>query len=216
VPAAAAEDTFRLQERFAADDQYRVVARSEVSGTLTVPPEMGKPAPAPLKISGDSAIEYSERILTVAPDGQVRKTIRQCTRMDVRRDVGGRPQESTLRPAVRRLVLLREGRAKAPFSPDGPLTWGEIDLVRSDVFVPSLGSLLPANEVRIGDSWTAGEEAVRELTGLITLDDGKLECRLEAIQTEGTRRVARIGLIGAVSGTNDDGSNRQQLTGHFL
>jgi hypothetical protein len=213
---AVAQDTYRLQERFAVDDQYRVSTRSEVSGTLTLPPEMGKPAPAPFKMTGDSAIEYSERILAVTTEGQVRKTVRQCTRMDFRRDVGDRPQESTLRPAVRRLVVLREGQAKAPFSPDGPLTWGEIDLVRTDVFVPALGGLLPANAVRIGDVWTAGDDAVRELTGLTTLDEGKLECRLEAVQQEGQRRTARVGVSGAVRGTNEDGANRQQLTGHFL
>ena len=52
------------------------------------------------------------------------------------RKMGDDPQESTLRPGVRRLVVLRSRSAKVPFSPDGPLTWGEIDLIRTDVFNP--------------------------------------------------------------------------------
>ena len=102
-----------------------------MSGSLTLPEEKGKPAPPPLTIRGNSAIEYDERILGLTANGQVRKTIRICGRVDFQRTVGDKPQESSLRPAVRRLVLLRESRdKKAPYSPDGPLTWGEIDIIK--------------------------------------------------------------------------------------
>ena len=140
-----------------------------------------------------------------------------CQRVDFRRTVGDRPQESSLRPAVRRLVLLREARdKKAPFSPDGPLTWGEIDLIRTDTFVPALLGLLPAEAVKPGENWVAGTEAVQELTGLLSLDEGKLECRLEQITPPGQPRQARVALAGTVRGMTADGTSRQQLKGHYL
>ena len=120
-------------------------------------------------------------------------------------------------PAVRRLVLLREGRdRKAPFSPDGPLTWGEIDLIRTDVFVPALAGLLPAAAVKPGDAWTASVDTVQELTGLKSVDEGTLDCRLEGFSMQGARRLARVALTGTVRGMSEDGTSRQQLKGHFL
>jgi hypothetical protein len=211
--SAKADEPVRLQERFIAGDQYSVKSRSDVSGTLTLPAEKGKAAAQPLTIRGDSAIEYDERVLGLTAKGDVQKTVRICRRVDFRRTVGDKPQESRLRPAVRRLVLLRDGiDKKAPFSPDGPLTWAEIDLIRTDIFVPALVGLLPDTAVKAGDSWTASTEAVQELTGLKSLDDGKLECRLEQV----VRRQARIALSGTVRGMTDDGTSRQQLKGHYL
>jgi hypothetical protein len=213
---ARADEPVRLQERFPVGYQYHVSTRVDLSGTLTPPPEKAKAAPRPVAMNGDSAIEYDERVLAVAPDGRVTKTARFCRRMDFRRTVAGRPQQSSLRPEVRRLVLLRHNNTEVPFSPDGPLTWGEIDLVRTDVFTPALASLLPEGPVRAGDRWTASTAAVQELTDMERIDEGKLECRLEGVITRGTRRQAKVTFHGEVRGTNEDGASRQQLQGHYL
>jgi hypothetical protein len=136
--------------------------------------------------------------------------------MDFQRTVAGRPQQSSLRPEVRRLVLLRHENTEVPFSPDGPLTWGEIDMVRTDVFTPALAGLLPAGAVRVGDRWAASRAAVQELTDLERLDEDKLECRLEGVVTRGPRRQAKVAFRGEVRGTNEDGPTRQVLQGHYL
>src|SRR5207302_5852533 len=116
--------------------------------------------------TGKSAIEYDERVLTADTDGQVQKTFRIYRRIDFQRKVGDRPQESTIRPSVRRLVVLRHENAEVPFSPDGPLTWGEIDLVRTDVFTPALLGLLSEKAVNLGDRWKASKAAIQELTDM--------------------------------------------------
>src|SRR5260370_935257 len=78
--------------------------------------------------------------------------------MDFEKTLADRPAEGSLRPAGRRLVVMRQSGTKAPFSPDGPLTWGEIDLVRTDVFTPALAGLLPDPEVRGGDRWNVSPD----------------------------------------------------------
>ncbi len=213
---ARADEPVRLQERFPVGYQYHVRTRVDLSGTLTPPPEKNKPAARPLALSGDSAVEYDERVLAVAPDGQVTKTLRSCRRMDFQRTVAGRPQQSSLRPEARRLVLLRHRNTEVPFSPDGPLTWGEIDMVRTDVFTPALTGLLPQGPVRVGDRWTASRAAVQELTDLERIDEDKLECRLEGFVNSGAHRQARVTFRGSVRGTNEDGPTRQELQGHYL
>jgi len=211
-----AEEPVQLREQFPASYQYHVSTRVEISGTLTLPPVKGKPAPKPLTVKGDSTLEYDERVLAVTKEGRVERTARLYRRVDFQRTVGGRPQEGTLRPEVRRLVLLRHKQLKVPFSPDGPLTWGEIDLVRTDVFSPALTGLLPDRAVRRGDRWKATPAAVQELTDLERIEEGGVECRLEEITTLDRRRYARIALKGTVRGINEDGPNQQQLEGYYF
>ena len=208
-----------MAERFPVGYQYHVSTRVDLTGTLTPEPEKGKAVPKELKLTGHSAIEYDERVLTAGKDGAVDKTARVYRRIDFERKIGERKQQNTVRPVVRRLVVLRRGSTEVPFSPDGPLTWGEIDLVRTDVFTPGLVGLLPTGAVRIGDKWNATTAAVQELTDMERIEEGKLECKLEQIttlpQAGKLRRHARIGVTGSVVGINEDGPNRQQLDGYF-
>ncbi len=216
VSSLSAEEPISLRERFPAGYEYHVSTRVDLAGTLSVPPEKDKAAPKPLSVRGSSAIEYDERILDVAADNQVRKTVRLCRRTDFRRTVGDRPQETSLRPRVCRLVLLRQQNKEVPFSPDGPLTWGEIDLIRTDVFTPALAGLLPGHAVRLGDRWSATQSAIQELTDLERIDEGSLECRLEQFTSVEKRRHARIAFRGTIRGANEDGPNRQELDGYFF
>ncbi len=213
--AAPAQEMVRLEERFPPGYQYRVQVRVDLAGSLTLPAQKGKTAGKPLSLNGDSVIDYDERILAVDKDGAVWKTFRVCRRTDFRRTLAGQVQEATLRPAVRRLVILRKEHTDVPFSPDGPLTRGEIDLIRTDVFSPALAGLLPDHPVRTGDRWHATDTAVRELTELGRIDEGKLECRLEQLAAEGGKHQARVALSGTVRGLNEDGPNRQTLEGYF-
>ena len=205
-----------LRERFPVGYQYHVRTRVELSGTLNLTPEVGKPAPKPLAISGESAIDYDERVLTVGKDGMTNKTVRLFRRIDFDRRMGGNPQKTSLRSAVRRVVMLRHNNTEVPFSPDGPLTWGEIDVLRTDVFTPALAGMLPAGPVRVGDRWKASALAVQELTDLEKVEAGGLECRLERLTTLEGRRQARVSLAGKVRGTNEDGPNAPGVGGLLL
>ena len=209
-----ADDAIKIEETFRDGRTYRISTRVDLSGTLTPPADKGQPAPKPVSVKGDSAIDYDERLLAI-DNGAVRKTIRLYSRMDFDKTLADRPAVGTLRPAVRRLVVMREKGTKAPFSPDGPLTWGEIDLVRTDVFTPALTGMLPDHAVHVGDRWNVADDAMRELTDMEHIDDGKIECRLEEVSEKDGRRQARVTFTGAVRGGDEDGPNRQQLDGWY-
>lgn len=213
---AAGQEAVRLQESFPAAYQYHVCSRVELSGSLTLPAEKSQAAARVLEVTGTSAIDYDERILDAGPDGQVQKTLRIYRRIDFQRRIGDRPQQSTIRPSVRRMVVQRLKQNEVPFSPDGPLTWAEIDLVRTDVFTPALAGLLPETAVRPGDRWTAARSAVQELTDMERIDEGQIECRFELVTRVSNRRYARVAFTGTVTGINEDGPNRQQLDGYFF
>jgi len=216
-----ADEAVRLSERFPVGYQYQVRTRVQLSGSLAVPGEKGKPAPKPVPITGESAIDYDERVLALDRDGRVGRTVRIFRRIDVERQLGDTTQKTGLRPSVRRVVMLRLNNREVPFSPNGPLTWGEIDLLRTDVFTPALVGLLPDGPIRVGDRWQASTLSVQELTDLEKIDGGTLTCRLERVERAGSvsdrsRRQARVSLSGTVRGTNEDGPTRQELEGYFL
>jgi hypothetical protein len=204
-----------LRENFAPGYAYHVSARVELSGTLTLPPEKDKAAQT-LAVTGSSAIEYDELVLGRDKDGQVQKTLRIYRKSDVQRKVGDQPQQTGIRPEVRRQVLLRHKQNEVPFSPDGPLTWAEIDLVRTDVFTPALGGMLPAQAVRPGAQWDAAVTALQELTDLERVESGSLRCRYDQETVLANRKHARVSFTGTVRGTGEDGPTSHTLEGYFL
>ncbi|GIW78290.1 MAG: hypothetical protein KatS3mg105_0097 [Gemmatales bacterium] len=210
---AVANEPIQLRESFVVGHQYHVSCRVSIAGRLSVPDGKGEPNRKRLNVEGESAIEYDERILETKSG--VSKSIRFYRKLDFKRVIDGQSQVSQLRPAVSRLVLLRLGPKEVPFSPDGPLTWNEIDLVRTDVFTPALAGLLPERPVRLHDRWTADTAAVLELTDLDRIEQGRIECRLEELNRLGGRSLARISFSGTVTGINEDGPNRQELDGYL-
>ncbi len=213
--AAWGADAVRLVESAPAGTEYRVLAEVSVAGELSLPGEKGKP-PERVKTSGKSAIEYAERVLKTDPKEADHKVLRVYDKMDFRKTTGDRTDQLALRDSVRRVVVLKRGPEKMTFSPDGPLKWGEIDMLRTDFVVPALAGLLPDKAVSEGDTWAAGPAAVRELTDIEKVDSGSLECTLEKLESVGPRRVAHVTFAGTLSGVNQDGPTRHQVAGKLI
>src|SRR5260370_35586711 len=182
---------------------------------MTLSPQKDQKEPKLLPLTGESALEYDERILKADKEGQVDKTLRVYRGLAVHGEVGDEPQEASLRPEVRRLVALRDKGIEVRFSPDGPLTPPEIDLIRTDIFTPAFSGLLPDKAVKAGDRWKASQAAVQELTDMVKIGEGELECRVDKRMTVEKGRIARVDLSGAIRGLTEDGPNQQKLTGYF-
>ena len=208
-------DAVRLAESAPVGSEYRVVTEFVFSGELMLPLEKGKP-PERVTMNGKSTIDYAERILKVDPKEADHKSIRVYEKIDFRKTTGDRTDQITLREPVRRLVMMKRGHAKVPFSPDGPLKWGEIEMLRTDFVVPALAGLLADKDVAVGDTWTATDTAVRELTDIDKVENGKLQCSLEKLESVGPRRLAHVNFSGTLTGVNEDGPMRQKLSGKLI
>jgi hypothetical protein len=213
VPISNAEPV-RLIEKAPVGGKYRIVADSTIAGELQAPVAKDKPAET-IKVSGKSRIDYVERVLAVDPKDADRKALRIYDRMDFKKTTADRTDESTLRPGIRRLVLMKKGHSKVPFSPDGPLMWSEIDLLRTDIMVAALTGLLPEREVEPGDTWKANVSAATELTDLEKIDQGELICTLDKVVVNGPRTIAYVSFAGTLTGVNEDGPTRQKLSGRM-
>ncbi|HYV37364.1 MAG TPA: hypothetical protein VE988_16770 [Gemmataceae bacterium] len=217
APALAfGQEQVRLVEALPPGAQYNVSCRVDVTGSLTLPLEKGQTTPKTLAVSGTSVIDYHERVLTLNPQQHVKTTIRMYRKLDFERKVGDQRQSTTLRPEVRRMVILRQNQVEVPFSPDGPMTWNELDLVRTDVFTPALVGLLPAQAVKLNDRWQAAAYSIQELTDLDKIEEGIVTCQLDQLTKVNGRRQARVSFKGAVRGVGEDGPTRHTLDGYLL
>jgi len=211
--SAFAQEPLLLVERIEPGSIWKVSARVKLSGELSVPVEEGQPAKL-VRMTGESRIDYDERLLPDAdPVAQERRTLRMYTASDFRRSVGDRLQEIALRPTVSRMVVSRRPEGRNCFSPDGPLTWGELDMLRTDIFLPGLSGFLPGRAVKPGETWRVTDAALRELTDIERLDKTTVEARYERTVTIGGRSMAHVSFSGSVGGINEDGPTRQKLEG---
>jgi hypothetical protein len=211
-PSASAQDSVTLTERFDPATAYRVELQVRLDGRLALADDAGKQQEVPL--TGTSTLLYDERPLP-ADDPRDGKVLRAYRDVRFQRTMAGRDQTADIRPSVRRMVVMRNEKGKkAPFSPDGPLMWGEIDVVRTDLFCPVLvPGLLPGRAVRAGEKWAASREAVADLTDFDPVDEGGIQAEFVGVVTLSGRRYAKIGLAGQVRGQSEDGPARQALDG---
>lgn len=207
-----AQDSLLLAEKFEPGHVSKVDVGVKLSGKLAVPAEKSKP-PKLVTLTGNSHITYDERVLSPDEAGML-KAVRIYREVDFVRVVGGATQDAGIRPSVRRMVIIKNEGRRAPFSPDGPLTWGEIDVVRTDVFNPAVvPGLLPAGPVKKGQTWKASAAAVAELTDMEKVDSGEIAIELLGVTGIDRQRVARLKISGTVKGVNEDGPNEQTLDG---
>lgn len=210
---ATAQDAVLLQERLVPGVAYHVISQVQIDGSIKLPPDKDNIQGQTLPIKGTSSLDYDERILAEKA-GKIDRTVRYYRRMDFERKVGDTPAQNSLRPEVRRLVILRHNQFEVPFSPSGPMTWNELDLIRTDVFSPALQGLLPNIAIKPGASWKAENGAVQELTDLEQITSGGLKCEfIRVTDTPGKPRQAQVAFQGNVRGIGEDGPTQHDLEG---
>src|SRR5262245_16909294 len=111
---AIAQTPIVLRENTAPNRVYSIRTQTDLAGTLTLPATKDKQAPKSVTVTGRSAVSYDERMLTTLADGSTR-SLRIYRNVEFRRSIDDRVQESTIRPVVRRMVLLRLGTREVPF-----------------------------------------------------------------------------------------------------
>ena len=202
-----------LREKYQEGELYLVEATTEQKGDLDVVPDARQPnLPKRLSKTGKAQSQYLERVLTVDVGQLANKTIRKYLVLEAEQKIGNDSTQAKLRPQLQHVVLDRKGLQAVTFSPDGPMLIGELEQVRTDVFLPRLTGLLPKQDVVPGNSWKATNEAVQELTDMQKVDSGSLHCVFSQMETAD---VALIKFDGQVTGATPTGSNQQTIQGNY-
>jgi hypothetical protein len=95
-----------------------------------------------------------------------------------------------IRPERALLIAERQGEAVVVFSPGGPLTRSELEVVEAVGDPLALAGLFPTQPVRVGDHWRVGGDAARGLSGYDALAANALEAVVESL--DGAEAVLRI------------------------
>jgi hypothetical protein len=162
---AEAPAAYTLAEKPAVGECFRVGIDMTLTGELRVVVE-GKPAP--LRLSATARHAYHERLLA---DQKAARYYETATMTD---------SNSTreLRPDRRLMVARRADDALTCFSPAGPLTRDELELVAEHFDSLAVTGLLPGKEVAAGGTWkieNATAQAACQFEALVKHDlTGKL------------------------------------------
>ena len=198
---AAAGEGVELRDRAEPGQVGRVVVELKAHGQLKPGPPggVGRREEKPLAVRVESRFAFVERVLEPGP-GRTRRVARWVAQAAAARNGEVIPEESAIRPEVRLLVAeLRDGAAFA-YSPGGPLTRSELELVQGPADPLCQAGLLPEKPVALGDRWKVGTDAARSLSGYDALAANGLMATLDSLD-DATAKVSLRGEIrGAVLG----------------
>lgn len=170
-----------------AEGLYRPDANPDKTGA--------KPSKA-LALRVHTRLTFVQKVLAVGPDGGASRVARRVFQAASAINGEIRPSASQIRPDVSLLVVERRAGHIRAFSPGGPLTRSELELVEVAGDPLMLAALLPAKPVSKGDRWTVGADAARSLSGYDALAFNRLEATLEGLDDAS----ATLKLIGEVRG----------------
>ncbi|MBY0460967.1 MAG: hypothetical protein K2V38_26910, partial [Gemmataceae bacterium] len=204
-----------LAETPAAGECLKYAIEFDLSGKLVVTQEGAREA---IALRAKAKHAFVERTLSVA-DGLPTRSARHYAGAGASAVVGAEKADRTL-PADRALVVaVRSSEGTACFSPAGPLTRDELDLVSEHFNPQCVPGLLPGKAVNVGDTWTVSPAAVQaacQFDGLIkNALTGKLTASANGVATftvegtaEGIEHGAKVSLAVTATGAFDLAAKR--------
>lgn len=213
APGASAQVT--LAEAPAASECARYRVELDLAGKMFIAQEGTKET---VRLEAKARHVFSERTLTVA-DGLPARSARHYEDAVASAVVDVEKTNRTL-PVDRRLVVaVRSSEGPFCFSPAGPLTRDELDLVTEHFNPQCLAGLLPGKAVNVNDTWTVSAQAAQAacqfdglvkhaLTGKLTsVADGKATFTIEGT-AEGIEHGAKVTLTVTATGVFDIAAKR--------
>jgi hypothetical protein len=209
-----AQDKITLREQLRPGETAVVSLEFKAQGDLLIP--QGNNKETAQKLTAQGKLAYEEKCLPVEADskGVSSKSLRYYTSSSVESVVESTRIAREVREPVRVMVCeVRNGRPFV-FSPSGPLTVDEYELVEADATLDSLvlGGLLPTEPVAIGDTWSLSDAAVAAVLNFAHVTENKLGAKLETFDDSS----AKISLTGHVSGIASGAKSTRTVVAQVL
>lgn len=205
----------QLAEAPVAGDCARYSVELDLTGKLIVTQDGAKEL---IPLAAKARHVFAERTLAAA-DGLPARSARHYDIAAASAVVGGDKSDRALSNDRALIVVLRNSDGTFCFSPAGPLTRDELDLVTEHFNPQCLAGLLPGKAVNVGDTWTVSSAAAQtacQFDGLIKNGlTGKLTAAANGLATftiegtaEGIEHGAKVTLAVTASGTFDTTAKR--------
>lgn len=161
----------------------------------------------------DFPFSYLERRLTgIGREAQSLRTIRYYEKAKAQITVGEQITSAQLRDGLRLVVASGQREGISLYSPTGPFTFSELELLRIPGDSAGLSALLPLETVEAGDTWKPSDWVLQMLVGVEAVEKSQLVCKLESIEA-GT---AKINFAGEVTGADRGAAAGLKVTGTLL
>jgi hypothetical protein len=212
--APAPAQTVTLAEAPTPGECARYTVELVLGGQMTVTQEGGK---QPIKLEARAGHAFTERTLLV-DGGLPSKSARHYGSAGAVAIIAGDRIDRSL-PADRALVVAqRSSDGLFCYSPAGPLTRDELDLVTEHFNPQCLAGLLPGKAVNVGDTWSVSNAAAQAaclfdglvkntLVGKLTAAKDSATFTIEGT-AEGIEHGAKVSLTVSATGTFDPASKR--------
>ena len=195
--AAAIDDTFDLTTREFSDATRDVHVTIEVTGDLELNADGKQVARLPMRVRGSS--RYDERTLRPRSGDRSKRDIRFYH--DAKASIA--IAESRLEIGLsddRKLIVADAASTKLTlFSPLGPLTRDELELIQTQGSSSLLDRLAPLAPVALNAEWTHEAKDLASLLGLDAIHQTDVKSTLRQVESD----VAIIDMSGQVSGAID-------------
>lgn len=185
--------------------QVKVIV--EVEGNLKLNPDGSDVKHLPLKVTAD--LQYVERTLAAGSALASSRTVRNYSQATASIKLRETEITNTLRDD-RRLIASDSGEKQSTaFSPLGPLTRDELDLIDVPASGLAVAALLPQRALPVNQSWQIPDWAAARLLGLEAVNQHDLTGKLTDVKDN----IAMIELAGKVVGAVGGVSSEIELKG---
>jgi len=201
-------NAYDLRPRRQAGQTDRVSVRLEVEGVLILSDDQKHPKPK-MKVTAQNV--YDERVLEAAPGGYPARSLRYYQTAEAAIQVEQETLRPQLRPEHRWIVAQAQADRIDLFSPKGPLTREELDVVDILGNTLLLDRLLPTEPVERTSSWKPSDQTLAMLLGLDWVTKSDVQCKLG----DQTERSILVEMAGTLQGQTGGGQSAMVLKAKY-
>jgi hypothetical protein len=212
-PCASAADPgpYTLNEPPADSRIESVDVQVKVSGIAQFAIEKGQFSAHP--IVAEASLKFRERWLPGAGrDAEALRSLRHYDSLNTEIKVADHATRSQLSAEHRLIVAQGRNEGILFYSPRGPLTATDLELLRAPADTLCLVALLPHRPVSIGDKWAAAAWVGQMLTDTEAAAKSEVTCALESIADDKAKVIVSGTVVGATAGS----SGKVELHGWYL
>ena len=185
-------ERMRLVSKTDANQSARVRTTLDIKGDLKLNADGRQVTRLPFTARG--LLTYDQRVLRVGH--LARREVRHYREAHAQINVGGASERSVLSPDRRVTVFDCDAKKTTIYSPFGPLTREQLELIEIQGNPALLDRLLPTGEVAVGEHWKHDDQLVAQLFGLDAIHRNELLSTLRAVE----REIVVIDLSGSIRG----------------
>lgn len=201
LTTAQAAESYDLTSAMKSGYAQAVRTAVEVKGDLKLNSDGKDVLTVPMLAQAD--LQYAERFLAIKAGGSLRAA-RHYEKAEATIQIKNTELKQNLREERRLLVAQYRGEEAVLFSPLGPLTREELELVDGPGASSVLSAILPGKKVAIGQEWKLTNQTLARLLGLEAVSEQKIIAKLTKV--EGSLAILTLDgkVTGAVGGVSSE------------